>query len=106
VRATATLDDMGLARAGSRNRLLLALALLLAVAASGALDFVHTDDGCAVERHCRACRVALAFAGAAPPSVPTVPVAEAGELLASLPVAAPHDVAVSADGSRAPPFAL
>jgi hypothetical protein len=97
---------MDLSRASRRNRLLVALALLLALAATTALDFVHTDDGCAVERHCRACRVALAFAGATPPSVPIVAVAEPAEPLTSLPAAAPHDVAVSADGSRAPPRAL
>jgi hypothetical protein len=33
---------------------LLALAVLLALG-----TFVHTDDGCAVERHCLACRFAL-----------------------------------------------
>ena len=97
---------MDLARRSRRSWLLVGVVLLLAVAASTALDFVHTDDGCAVERHCRACRVALAFAGAAPPSVPIVPVAEPAESVAPLPVAAPHDVTVSADGSRGPPLAL
>ena len=33
---------------------LLALAVLLVLG-----TFVHTDDGCAVERHCLACRFAL-----------------------------------------------
>ena len=94
------------ARRSRRKRLLVGVVLLLALAASIGLDFVHTDDGCAVERHCRACRVALAFAGAATPSVPIVPVAEPGEAVAPLPVAAPHDVTASTDGSRGPPPAL
>jgi hypothetical protein len=43
-----------------------AMLALLAVLVSMAGAFVHTDDGCAVEQHCRACRVAHASAGVVP----------------------------------------
>ena len=36
-----------------------ALALLALAVLVVAGSFVHTDDGCAVERHCQACRLAL-----------------------------------------------
>lgn len=38
----------------------MAAATLLALLATLVLsDFIHTDDGCAVERHCQACRFAM-----------------------------------------------
>jgi hypothetical protein len=38
----------------------LAALVLLALFAALAGSFVHTDDGCEVEQHCRACRLAVA----------------------------------------------
>ena len=53
----------------------MAAALLSVGAAIVQESFVHTDDGCAVEVHCLACRLAagttsIVVAGAAPPPVP------------------------------------
>ena len=45
---------------GRRLRSALALSLLLAIVLAFAGSFVHTDDGCVVEKHCIACRWALA----------------------------------------------
>jgi hypothetical protein len=83
-----------------------ALAVLVLLAALLAGEFVHTDDGCVVERHCRACRVALASAGAAASAAPPVPVLAPGEAVVpaarrSL-LAGPPD----SDSSRGPPPAV
>ena len=84
----------------------LALLVLLAFVASLAGAFVHTDDGCAVEQHCRACRVALASAGALPASAVPVPPIQPAEALAPFGVSAsPADPLVS-DSNRGPPAAL
>jgi hypothetical protein len=82
---------------------LLALVAFLATLGSA---FVHTDDGCAVEQHCRTCRVALASAGAIPASAVLVPAIQPAEALALFGVsAAPADALVS-DSNRGPPAAL
>ncbi len=80
--------------------------LLLVLAASTLGSFVHTDDGCVVERHCKACRVALASAGASPPDVPQLPTAD-DACSVSLEAPATHrDVPVTSAPSRGPPAAL
>jgi hypothetical protein len=84
----------------------IALAAILCVSAAWAEEsFVHTDDGCAVEIHCLACRLAVgttAVIGAAatvPAVVQTIaPVgAEAGSK--------PREAAPREAPSRAPPLA-
>jgi len=85
---------------------LVAALLLLALAVSGVGSFVHTDDGCAVERHCKACRVALASAGAAPPDVPQLSVSSAAELVSGEAAATHRDVSVASTPTRGPPAAL
>jgi hypothetical protein len=51
-------------RASRRSLAFGALLLLLSLGAAVAQEsFVHTDDGCQVEVHCLACRLAIATAG-------------------------------------------
>ena len=79
---------------------------LLAVVVAMAGAFVHTDDGCAVEQHCRACRVAHANAGAVPATAAPLPAIESAEaLLAPSILASPANPLVS-DSNRGPPAAL
>ncbi len=92
-------------RRGWKSPLVAAL-LLLAIAVSSVGSFVHTDDGCAVERHCKACRVALASAGAAPPDVPQPSVSTAAELISAEAPASQRDVSVASTPSRGPPTVL
>jgi hypothetical protein len=86
--------------------LYVALLALVAFLATLGSAFIHTDDGCAVEQHCRACRVALASAGALPASAVPVPAIQPAEALApSGASASPTDPLVS-DSNRGPPAAL
>jgi hypothetical protein len=94
-----------LCRRSWRSPLVAAL-LLLALAASTVGSFVHTDDGCVVERHCKACRVALASAGAAPPEVPQLPASAEAGLVSPEAAATERDVPVASAPSRGPPAAL
>lgn len=90
-------------RGASRSAVLALLALLAGVVAG---DFVHTDDGCVVERHCRICRVALAAAGAATQGGAPTPVLDPVEAVTPpalrLLLASPPD----SDSSRGPPLAV
>jgi hypothetical protein len=83
-----------------------ALLLLLVVsAAMGELGFVHQDDGCAVERHCLACRWA-AGATAVLGTTPRLPVpiawVEVPERQHAAPAATPL---ADLTASRGPPLA-
>lgn len=92
-------------RQGWKSPLVAAL-LLLALCVSAGSTFVHTDDGCAVERHCKACRVALASAGAAPPDVPQLPASSEAGLVSHEAPATHRDVPVASAPSRGPPALL
>ena len=84
----------------------IALALLVCVGAALAEEsFVHTDDGCSVEIHCLACRLAAGSTAVVSPAIvlpvalqTAAPVAVAGDT--SLCDAAPRVLP-----SRAPPLA-
>jgi hypothetical protein len=71
---------------GPRRRTGLRAAALVLLAFSAALlltSFVHTDDGCAVERHCSSCLRVLAGSSlpcAVPAPTPVIAPAEAVEL--------------------------
>jgi hypothetical protein len=84
------------------------VALVALVCVSAALleeSFVHTDDGCAVEIHCEACRLVAGTTAVISPALtlPTV-------LSTTAPVAAeagskPREAAPRDAPSRAPPLA-
>jgi hypothetical protein len=85
------------------------LCAVLALAALGAALVglaEHTDDGCQVERHCLACRLAVATLGAdhAPPTPLAVPAACERTLASNEPHAAEAPYAFS-DSGRGPPRA-
>ena len=81
----------------------LALLSVGAVLAGESLD--HTDDGCAIEIHCLACRMA-AGTTAGLPEVVIAPVGlELAGTVAPLPMLPAQDVVVVSDQSRGPPLA-
>jgi len=90
----------------SRTWAWIAIAVLVCVGAALAEEsFVHTDDGCSVEIHCIACRLAAGSTAVISPAIvlpvavqTTAPVAVEAD--SSLCEAAPHDAP-----SRAPPLA-
>jgi hypothetical protein len=92
----------------SRRRTWAWIALVALVCVSAALleeSFVHTDDGCNVEIHCVACRLAAGGTAVVSPAIvlpvalpTTSPVVAVGD--SSLREAAPHETP-----SRAPPLA-
>lgn len=80
--------------------------LLLGLVLVGAGGFVHTDDGCAVEQHCRACRVAVAGVAAHVETATVAPApAQTGEPCASAPLRVPASKVLSSDSNRGPPSA-
>jgi hypothetical protein len=87
----------------------LALVALLALIGLGTTlydeAFVHTDDGCAVEVHCIACRLLLGGATV----LPTVPILAAAIVALEAPIApeplARRTVAPRLQQPRAPPLA-
>lgn len=93
-------------RLRSTRRLALLSGLLL-VALFGVLAedaFLHTDDGCAVERHCLACRTLVS-----PPSLVAASVLGSPALTSIATVPQPaqlaRDALIASDGpSRAPPL--
>jgi hypothetical protein len=88
-----------------RLRALLALTLLLALATAFAGSFVHTDDGCAVEQHCLACRWAHAtFSLPALALIPAVEFEPIGEVVAAVHAASTTE-APAETPARAPPLA-
>jgi len=92
----------------NRRRTWAWIALAVLVCVSAALveeSYVHTDDGCSVEIHCVACRLAAGSTAVVSPAI-VLPVA----VLATAPVAAAADSSLSEAApretpSRAPPLA-
>ena len=92
----------------TRRRTWAWIALAVLVCVSAALveeSYVHTDDGCSVEIHCVACRLAAGNTAVVSPAIvlpvavrATAPVAAAADSLLS--EAAPRETP-----SRAPPLA-
>ena len=92
----------------TRRRTWAWIALAVLVCVSAALveeSYVHTDDGCSVETHCVACRLAAGSTAVVSPAIvlavavqATAPVAAAADSLLS--EAAPRETP-----SRAPPLA-
>jgi hypothetical protein len=83
-----------------------AMLALLAVLVSMAGAFVHTDDGCAVEQHGRACRVAHASAGVVPAAAAPLPAIEPAEALATSATFASPAAPLVSDSNRGPPAVL
>jgi len=81
------------------------LALLAFLAALVVLSFVHTDDGCVVERHCLACSWALSPAAGVQTPVSVTPVLGVVGTVALESAAAPTTHAPLASVSRGPPSA-
>jgi hypothetical protein len=92
----------------SRRRTWAWIALAVLVCVSAALveeSYVHTDDGCSVEIHCLACRLAAGSTAVVSPAI-VLPV----DVQATAPVASPADSRLSEAApretpSRAPPLA-
>jgi len=92
----------------NRRRTWAWIALAVLVCVSAALveeSYVHTDDGCSVEIHCVACRLAAGSTAVVSPAI-VLPVA----VQATAPVAAEADSRLSEAApretpSRAPPLA-
>ena len=79
---------------------LLALTVLLALGA-----FVHTDDGCAVERHCLACRFALQTADGTTPIATSLPTLGPSEDVRAEPAQSVGSGQTVVLASRGPPAA-
>jgi hypothetical protein len=92
-----------------RRRNAFVLVALLALAALGNVlvqeAFVHTDDGCAVELHCLACRLSVAGTTVLSPTLILTPVATAVELPSTPAFRVPRKVARHVFRTRAPPLA-
>ena len=89
-------------RAGSPSA---RLALLAFLAALVVLSFVHTDDGCVVERHCLACSWALSPAAGVQSAVSVAPVLAVVGAVALEAAPTPKADAPPATVSRGPPSA-
>lgn len=95
-----------ISRFGNRLRGTALVALLAFLAAFAQSALVHTDDGCAVEMHCLACRLALGTTAVAP--APALPLgADLIDLGAAPPAPAQPvvEIAREAVASRGPPLA-
>ena len=91
-----------------RRRFLLIATLVLAAVSLGIAEesFAHTDDGCPVETHCIACRLAtgtVAVLAAATPAI--LRIADCPERLWTETRPAPEPSTAAATPSRAPPLA-
>jgi hypothetical protein len=95
-------------RESIKRRTLAWVALVALVCVSAALveeSFIHTDDGCSVEIHCIACRLAAGSTAVVSPAI-VLPVAVQTTALVAVEAdsnpceAAPHE-----SPSRAPPLA-
>jgi hypothetical protein len=95
-------------RSSRTSRALILVAFMALVCMGGALyeeSFVHTDDGCAVEVHCLACRLAAGTTAVVGPAI-AVPVAgQVAGTLAPEPRIEVADAAPREAQSRAPPLA-
>ena len=90
----------------TRRRFLLVAALVLAAVCMGVAEesFAHTDDGCPVETHCLACRLAtgtIAVLAAATPII--LRIADCPERLWTETRPSPSESPVAITPSRAPP---
>jgi hypothetical protein len=83
-----------------------ALFVLLAFATGLLGAFIHTDDGCAVEQHCRACRVAVASVGTPPATASVLPVVRPAEAVVASGEARPRSAPLASHSNRGPPAAL
>jgi hypothetical protein len=87
-----------------RRQRVWAVLLLALLAFVSAASFVHTDDGCQVEVHCLACRLALnTRVGTAEPAIEVWYLADAGRP-AHDPEPAPAEGAAPSQPSRGPPL--
>ena len=83
-----------------------ALAALLCVGAALVEEsFVHTDDGCSVEIHCLACRLAAGSTAVVSPAIVLPVAAQTTMLVASETESSVRDAAPREAPSRAPPLA-
>jgi hypothetical protein len=81
------------------------LALVCVGAAFVQESFVHTDDGCGVEIHCLACRLAAGTAAVVSPALHLPAAVEAASLLLAARETGPREAARRPSSSRAPPLA-
>ena len=91
-----------------RRRFLVVAAFVLAAMCAGIAEesFAHTDDGCPVETHCLACRLATGTIAVLAVAVPVLHrTAERTERVWTEPGQAHSESPVSIAGSRAPPLA-
>jgi len=92
-------------RASKTLLLVAALALLSVGAAIAEESLVHTDDGCAVEVHCLACRLALGSTVVLALAITAPTRMELVGFVSGEPTLVTRDGAVRAGRSRAPPLA-
>ena len=91
-----------------RHLVVLAVLVLAAVCAGVAEEsFAHTDDGCPVETHCLACRLATGTVAVLASSVPVLQrTAERAERIWTTEVQVRAASTATTTPSRAPPIAL
>jgi hypothetical protein len=100
---------LGAVRNGlSRRRFLLIAVLVLAAVCMGVAEesFAHTDDGCPVETHCLACRLAtgtIAVLAVATPAI--LRIADCPQRIWTETPQSRSESPVAITPSRAPPFA-
>jgi hypothetical protein len=95
-------------RARGRFRSLVSVAFLALVCVSAALleeSFVHTDDGCAVEIHCEACRLVAGTAAVISPPIVLPAVVHTTVPVVAAVCSKPRQAARRDSPSRAPPLA-
>jgi hypothetical protein len=92
-----------------RRRPVQATLALLLVAGLGVVvlgGFSHTDDGCAVETHCLACRQALGSIAIVNPTVPVLPVLpHLADVVTPAAIPATARALIRREPSRGPPQA-
>jgi hypothetical protein len=87
------------------RRLVVAALVLLGVAAAVfEQTLVHSDDGCAVETHCKACLLQLGTRGVVTEAFFLPRAVAAVERFAPLPSPSPRDEAPRVVSSRGPPL--
>lgn len=91
----------------SRSGFVVVAALLALVAVAGVATeavFVHTDDGCAVEQHCTACRVAIGGVAVEGSPISLAASLDKAEAVAPAVLPAPREDVAPDAPSRAPPL--
>jgi hypothetical protein len=92
----------------ARRRFVIVAALILAAVCLGIAEesFAHTDDGCPVETHCIACRLATGTVAVLASTTPVVQrTAERPERVCTRPLPLHLDSSSASTPSRAPPLA-